>query len=48
MVLQVLYWILLILTFGRFWLPEPYVKHAYFVEGILFIIIGLKLFGMPS
>ena len=48
MVLQILYWILLILCVIGFWVPEPYLKYARGIDLILFIILGLKVFGMPS
>ena len=48
MVLQVIYWVLIILPLAGFWFPEPYAKFARGFDLVLFIILGLKVFGMPS
>ena len=48
MVLLVLYWILLILAIISVWCPEPYVKYVRGVDLILFVILGIKIFGVPS
>ena len=47
MVLQILYWIILILSIIGFWAPEPYVRYVRGVYIVLFVILGLKVFGMP-
>lgn len=48
MVLQVLYWIIIILCLAAHWFPEPYFRLSRFIEVVLFVIIGLKLFGFPT
>ena len=48
MVLQVLYWIILLLAIIGFWVPEPYAKYSRGVDLVLFVILGLKIFGMPT
>lgn len=47
-VLVVIYWVILLLCLGSYWLPEPYAAHGRFIPIVLFVIIGLKLFGMPN
>jgi hypothetical protein len=48
MVLVVIYWVLILLALAGFWAPEPWAKYARGFDLILFIILGLKVFGMPS
>lgn len=48
MVLQVIFWILIILGVVGYWAPEPYLRYVRGIDLILFIIVGLKLFGMPT
>jgi hypothetical protein len=48
MVLAVIFWVLIILALAGFWFPEPYVKYARGFDLILFIILGIKVFGLPS
>jgi hypothetical protein len=47
MILTILYWIILILAILGIWAPEPYVRFVRGVDLILFVILGLKLFGSP-
>lgn len=47
MVLEIIFWILLILSFLGFWCPDPYVRYVRGVDLVLIAIIGLKLFGVP-
>lgn len=48
MVLTVIYWVLIILAVVGFWVPEPYARYWRGFDLILFVILGLKLFGMPT
>jgi len=48
MVLMILFWIILILAILGFWAPEPYLKYVRGVDLVLFVILGLKLFGPPT
>lgn len=47
MVLEIIFWILLILAFLGFWFPEPYIRYVRGVDLVLITILGLRLFGMP-
>lgn len=48
MVLAVIFWVLIILALAGFWFPEPYTKYVRGFDLILFIILGVKIFGLPS
>jgi hypothetical protein len=48
MVLCVIFWILLILSFIGYFAPDTYAKHFRLVELILFTILGLKIFGVAG
>lgn len=48
MVLEIIYWIILILAIIGFFVPEPYVRYVRGVDLVLFVIVGLKLFGPPT
>jgi hypothetical protein len=47
MVLEIVFWILLILAFVGYFAPEPFLKYRGFLDLVLFVILGLKLFGAP-
>jgi hypothetical protein len=47
MILPILYWIILILAILGMCAPDPYVRYLRGVELVLFVILGLKLFGIP-
>lgn len=46
MVLDVLFWVLLLLAVVAFWVPEPYGKYVRGVDLILFIIVGFRVFPL--
>jgi hypothetical protein len=48
MVLQVIYWILILLAICGYWAPDPYKGYVRGLDLVLFIILGVKLFGIPS
>lgn len=48
MVLQIIFWILIILGICGYWAPAPFDRYVRGVDLVLFIILGLKIFGMPS
>lgn len=48
MVLVVLYWLIVILGICGYWIPEPYARYARGIDLVLFIILGIKIFGLPS
>lgn len=50
MVLPILYWLLLILWVIGYLapVPEPYGKYVRGVDLVLFIILGVKVFGFPT
>jgi hypothetical protein len=47
MVLEIIYWVLIILACAGFWVPAPYQTYWRGFDMVLFIIIGLHLFGVP-
>ena len=48
MVLAIIFWVLLLLAVIGCFVPEPYLKYSRIVDLILFIILGLKVFGTPA
>lgn len=47
MVLEILFWILLLLTIIGCFTPEPWRAHLRYVDLVLFVLLGLRVFGMP-
>jgi len=47
MVLEVIFWVLIILALAGWFVPEPYSKYVRSVDLILFVILGLRVFGVP-
>lgn len=47
MVIEILFWLLIILAVLGFWAPEPYVRYVRGLDLVLFILIGLRVFGFP-
>jgi hypothetical protein len=48
MVLQVIYWIILLLAILGVWAPDPYARYVRGIDLVLFVILGIRLFGFPS
>lgn len=47
MVLEVIYWVILLLCLASNWFPDPFVRYSRFIEFVLFVIIGMRIFGLP-
>lgn len=47
MVLEILFWLLLVLGFIGYFAPEPYGRYRGYVDFILFVILGIRIFGLP-
>lgn len=47
MVLEVVFWVLIILGFAGTFAPEPWNRYGRYVDLILFVILGLRIFGFP-
>jgi hypothetical protein len=48
MVLVVIYWLLIILALVGWFAPEPWARYGRGLDLVLFIILGIKIFGLPS
>lgn len=47
MVLEVVFWVLIILGFAGTFAPEPWNRYGRYVDLVLFVILGLRIFGFP-
>lgn len=47
MVLEVIFWVLIILALAGWFVPEPWAKYTRGIDLVLFIILGLHVFGIP-
>lgn len=47
MVLEIIFWVVLLLSLAGYWAPEPYVKYRDYIDLVLFVILGIKVFGAP-
>lgn len=47
MVIEILFWLLLILAALGFFVPEPYTRYVRGVDLVLFVLLGLRVFGFP-
>ena len=47
MVLEVVFWVLIILAIAGWWAPAPYDRYVRGIDLVLFIILGLHVFGLP-
>lgn len=47
MVIEILFWIILLLAVLGFWAPEPYLRYVRGVDLVLFVLLGIRVFGLP-
>jgi hypothetical protein len=47
MVLEILYWLILILAVIGFFVPEPYYRYTRGVDLVLFVLLGIRVYGLP-
>jgi hypothetical protein len=48
MVLVVIYWLLIILALCSRFAPDPLARYLGVFDLVLFIILGIKVFGLPT
>jgi hypothetical protein len=47
MILEVIFWVLIILGFAGSFAPAPYDRYFRYGDFVLFVILGLRVFGFP-